>query len=675
MALRWAANPDANKWWFRWLKGWFEKKAPIDPASRHILRVRIFRIIAIANILLGVYYFHYRYTDSVNPYALWIALPLLLAETYSFIDTLLFMFMMWQPRQRVAPDPAPDLTVDVFITTHSEQVELVRQTAEAALKITYPHNTFILDDGNRLEMRAMCQEIGCGYITRDPNLWQNMPRHAKAGNLINALLRPDPDNPMQAMTTGEFILILDADQIPNSEILDKTLGFFDDQRVAFVQTPQYFYNVSPEDPFGSQAPLFYGPIQQGKDGWNAAFFCGSNAILRREALMQLGLVTFVQETEKNLKENLSGLPLDIRRRQRQLPRKQRQVAEKISAAAETAVVALKNEYPVAEVMDSFHKVITAAQQEIILESLDRVKQDLLVIEALKPGNGDVETDFDEIRQKMAEGMLKLESKNLGLEEIIAQAQLNIDEAFIVKPLITFSITEDMATAMRLHALGWKSVFFPKIMVRGLAPEDLVTTLGQRLRWAAGTIQVLLRDNPLLRQGLSWPQRLQYFTTMYSYFSGFVSLIYLLAPVIYLLTGIAPVVSYAGEFLWRIIPYLLMNKIMFKYVSWGIDVRRGEQYSLAMFPLWIQAVVSVFGGKKLKFQVTSKTRQSGVYLNLVIPQLAAVILLIIGCCYALLGLGIGWRHDGLGVWINTFWAGYDIWMLSAILKAAVYRPKK
>ena len=62
-----------------------------------------------------------------------------------------------------------------------------------------------------------------------------------------------------------------------------------------MQTPQWFSNVTDSDPLGSQAPLFYGPIQQGKDGWNAAFFCGSNAVLRREALMQLGIVGYVRE--------------------------------------------------------------------------------------------------------------------------------------------------------------------------------------------------------------------------------------------------------------------------------------------------------------------------------------------------------------------------------------------
>ena len=87
-------------------------------------------------------------------------------------------------------------------------------------------------------------------------------------------------------TTAEFILILDADQILHPEILDHTLGFFTDPKVALIQTPQWCGGVSAHDPLGSHAPHFYGPIQQGKNGWNAAFFCGSNAILRREALAQ-----------------------------------------------------------------------------------------------------------------------------------------------------------------------------------------------------------------------------------------------------------------------------------------------------------------------------------------------------------------------------------------------------
>src|SRR3712207_3747837 len=105
-------------------------------------------------------------------------------------------------------------------------------------------------------------------------------------------------------TEGEFLVILDADQVRDPRIRDHAVGWFRDPDVALVQTPQWFSNVTEADPLGSQAPLFYGPIQQGKDGWNAAFFCGSNAVVRREALMQLGIVGYVREVERGVRRAL-----------------------------------------------------------------------------------------------------------------------------------------------------------------------------------------------------------------------------------------------------------------------------------------------------------------------------------------------------------------------------------
>jgi cellulose synthase (UDP-forming) len=253
-------------------------------------RFLIVRIVALLSVLLGVNYVVWRWLASVNWEAWWIAVPLVIAETYSLIDTVLFAITMWRARQRPAPTSAPTGTADVLITTYNEPVEMVMETARAATQITYPHSTWILDDGARPAMAAAARAEGIGYITRSQD-WENKPRHAKAGNLNNALLQTD----------GEFLLILDADQVPYPSILDKTLGYFaDDAQVALVQTPQWFVNVDDADPLGSQAPLFYGPIQQGKDGWNAAFFCGSNAVLRRDALMQLGIVGYVRSLEQSV---------------------------------------------------------------------------------------------------------------------------------------------------------------------------------------------------------------------------------------------------------------------------------------------------------------------------------------------------------------------------------------
>ena len=107
----------------------------------------------------------------------------------------------------------------------------MRETVRAAVAVRHPHRTYLLDDGNSPEMRAMAAAEGAGYIVRDA-AWAPKARHAKAGNLNNALLR----------TAGLFVLVLDADQIPLPDSLDRTLGHFRDPRVAFVQTPQWFYN-------------------------------------------------------------------------------------------------------------------------------------------------------------------------------------------------------------------------------------------------------------------------------------------------------------------------------------------------------------------------------------------------------------------------------------------------
>ena len=250
-------------------------------------RLLLIRTAVVLTALIGVNYVAWRWLFSIRWSVWWIAVPLVVAETYSLIDSLLFGLAVWQLRARPEPPaPPPGATVDVFITTYNEPIELVMKTAMAAKRITYPHKTWILDDGNRPELREHANANGIGWIARSSD-WVDRPRHAKAGNLNNALLATD----------GEFLVILDADQVPLPNLLDRTLGYFRDERMAIVQTPQIFTNVPSSDPLGSQAPLFYGPIQQGKDCWNAAFFCGSNAVLRLEALMREGVARYVRDVE------------------------------------------------------------------------------------------------------------------------------------------------------------------------------------------------------------------------------------------------------------------------------------------------------------------------------------------------------------------------------------------
>lgn len=171
-------------------------------------------------------------------------------------------------------------TVDVFIPTINESADLIRRTIIAAKNMDYEHVTWLLDDGHRPEMKQLAEEYGVRYLSRKTN------EHAKAGNLNYALEH----------SKGEFICIFDADHCPQRNFITNTIGYLADDNVAFVQTPQDFYNLDSfqhrqgkgDKHVWTEQSLFFRVIQRGKDYWNAAFFCGSCAIVRRSALESIG---------------------------------------------------------------------------------------------------------------------------------------------------------------------------------------------------------------------------------------------------------------------------------------------------------------------------------------------------------------------------------------------------
>ncbi len=240
----------------------------------------IVRAVAVVMLAYGVYYISWRWTATLNPGALWFSIPLALAETWGLLTAFIMVHSVWRLKHRTPIAPPPGLSVDVFITCFDEPLEVIRRTAVGARAIRYPHRTYLLDDGKRDEVRAMAAQLGIGYLRREGN------DHAKAGNMNHAL----------AHTQGDFVLQLDADHVPLPHILERLLGFFDDPKLGFVQAPQDFYNT---DGFTydvsewyqriwEEQRLFFSVIQPGKDSINGAFFCGSCAVFRREALESIG---------------------------------------------------------------------------------------------------------------------------------------------------------------------------------------------------------------------------------------------------------------------------------------------------------------------------------------------------------------------------------------------------
>ena len=259
------------------------------------------RVFAGATLAYAGYYLFWRWTQTLNPDALWFAVPLALAETFAIFAAGFFVFNVWRIRKRNAASPRAGLSVDVFITTYNEPLDLIRKTAIGARNIRYPHRTYILDDGARDSVRDLAAELGIDYIRRSTN------EGAKAGNLNHALRR----------TSGEYILQLDADHVPLPQILDRMLGYFRDERMAFVQSPQCFYNHdgftghadSTAGRYYAEQDIFFNVIQPGKDRHNAAFFCGSCAVIRRIALNEIGgfsTYSITEDFETSLRLHANG---------------------------------------------------------------------------------------------------------------------------------------------------------------------------------------------------------------------------------------------------------------------------------------------------------------------------------------------------------------------------------
>ncbi|MDF1585594.1 UDP-forming cellulose synthase catalytic subunit [Marinimicrococcus flavescens] len=254
-------------------------------------------------------YLLWRVTETVPTGHWYEAVPaviLLLAELYGFWLLTSGVFMTIRPLERVvARLPAERRswpTVDILVPTYNEPWPLVEATLVAARQMRWPEGrmrVWCCDDGGteafrnhadparaaaarerHEEFKRGCAAIGVTYITRPEN------KGAKAGNLNRA---------MQSCS-GELVAVFDADHAPSADFLEKTVGqFFKDDRLALVQTPHFFIGPDPLEKnlgmFGhmpSEADMFYSMTLKGLDFWNAAFFCGSAAVMRRKALDEIG---------------------------------------------------------------------------------------------------------------------------------------------------------------------------------------------------------------------------------------------------------------------------------------------------------------------------------------------------------------------------------------------------
>jgi cellulose synthase (UDP-forming) len=266
---------------------------PRPPESR--ARTWLIRASAILALAVGTAYLVWRATSTLNPEAMGLSLFLWVLEAHAWVGLALFTFALWDVDH--APDPPdtlPDLRVTVLIPTYNEPVEVLLPTIAAAVALEPAHETWVLDDGRRPEVAALAARLGAQYVTRPDR------SGAKAGNLNHALASVD----------SELVAMLDADHVPTPQFLRRTLPYFHDESLALVQTPQDFYNETSFEHVHSRAnraredrvvysdqAVFYRELQPAKNRLDGAFWCGTGAILRTDALRSVGGVATTSITE------------------------------------------------------------------------------------------------------------------------------------------------------------------------------------------------------------------------------------------------------------------------------------------------------------------------------------------------------------------------------------------
>ncbi len=591
----------------------FEQRRPEPPLPYSPVLELIWQFLLTIALVVGGWYIFWRWTHSLNFNALWYAIPLVVAETGAYIGLLLFAFNLWKVKDYPKQSPPKYISecvshteadrlivVDAFFPTFNEEIELVKLSLRDAKKITYPHpidlRIHILDDGKRAEMKKVAEEEGVGYFTRSNNIG------FKAGNMRNAM----------EQTSGDFILICDADTRPFPTILEHTLGYFKDPDVAWVQTPQWFFDI-PEgvplpkllrqwigkpghlfgslvekiigpvkvgsDPFVNDPKMFYDLIQRRRNWANASFCCGAGSIHRRDAVMEAALKSYSEQIEKKKEEQIKQL-----------------------------------------------KRLTG------------------------------ESNPDEIvKNMMAQG--------LAFDEELTPYKFHVSEDIYTSIILHSDKTRQ-----------WKSVLHPEVESKMLSPQDLLSWTIQRFKYAGGTLDIALHDNLIFRPGLSWSQRIMYLTTVWSYLGGIWNFIFLTAPLIYLFTSIAPVTAYSIDFYKHILPFLILTELAFMATYWGLASYQAKANYLSFFTINMRAIWTVMRGQKIKFPITPKDRQEGNFFHIVIPQFTVIVLTVVGLIFAWISFLFFKSHHNLdGLIVNTFWGLNNIVALSGIVFASFWNP--
>jgi cellulose synthase (UDP-forming) len=445
----------------------------------------------------------------------------IIAEGLSYLLLCLLSYSTWHPRHHHPENPESPVhfSVDVLVPCCGEPLQVIKTTLKAVQRINYyPLEVYILDDDGSQAVADLARSWGFHYLSRPR---EGLSRQDyKSGNLNFGLDR----------SHGDLILVLDADQVPVPEILQRLVPFFHQPRVGFVQSKQAFF-LPEGDPFYNSDKVFYETIQLSNDQANAVISCGSGVAYRRRALKEMG------------------------------------------------------------------------------------------------------------------------------------------------GFATWNLLEDFTTSYELASRGWQGVYYPHTLSRGLAPSTLAGVYRQRFQWCLDTMRLFFWDNPLLKSGLSWRQRVHFLIIMMSYLaSGLVFPVFYTIPLYFYWSGHSCILGNGLAYGVLRGSYLIATVMMFRYLFYGKQPLRQFKMLCSLFPVHALAIIAALlspPGRKTAYRANNlrPLAVSGSWWHLT-PHLGFISLHL---SLPVLALLQGWAEPRL-IFFNSIFSASIIWILGDLVLAAMLRPK-
>lgn len=469
--------------------------------------------ILLAHIVLGllsvIYYISWWIEDGRFIHPIFV-IPFILAAFYVVVQGIFVWYIYLNIRDEWKYTLRNQYTVDVFLPVYNEPFWLVEKTLKAAIANTYPHKTYILDDGHLPEYKQLAEKYGAAYITREGN------KDYKAGNINNAL----------KYTNGEIIVVFDVDHAPEPNFIERIISYFENPKVGVVQTTLDHFNEKQSFVANACAKMnddFFGPTMLGMSGLKCAVIFGSNSVFRRKV-------------------------------------------------------------------------------------------------------------FDDI------GGYKV------------------------------GLAEDLNTSLYLHAAGWKSVYHPEILAKGMVPADLNSFFKQQLKWAKGVFTVFSETYPKLFRKLSFNQHICYLTRMTYYMAGPVILAHVIGSLFSLYD--AHFGRTFSDYLLHGIPYFFMFLLVHQYAGKKYYVKaveggahiEGVLLMLGAWPIYSAAFLSHIVGAKIPFIATPKEISNRSDFKMILPHIIISLVLLISIIIKL------FDKIDLSALINIFFAAGLILVNSGIFYA-------